>query len=210
MADLHHRGHWLRLRYLRTVDAPADTAPGPRTTRRVDVRHTGIHPMARPDVLCSGGVRRSLRFTRRLSDGPPGPPKSVDLEHPALRVFGSGSRFRDFAADAARASDHDVRRRVRRIRSRGRVARCTLSRTKTPRSHSRLHSGVLVARWIPGQPDGGPHREDLAFTPGDSRRSRYLALPADLGFDPGDPIDRYSSVPTRITGVEREEARGNA
>ena len=123
-------------------------------------------------------------------------------------ISGVRGRLFDVGPAAALLAMLHVRRRVRRIRRRGRVAVRALRRI--PNSAKRSSAtrqafgslgGVMVtaAYYLVVT-----YADHAAAGP---RRARGLALHADVGHRPGDPADRHSSVPA---GVARPGARRRA
>ena len=123
----------------------------------------------------------------------------------ALSAFAAG--FVDVARAAAGAALRRVRRRLRRVRGRGGVAGRAVRRSEAAREGPRLHPGVLVGRRHPGRRRQRDRREHRHQPAGDSRRTRSVALHADLRRHSGAAADRDPAVPAGVAGVGGQARR---
>ena len=83
--------------------------------------------VGRHDAVRAGRRRRHLRADRRLPDGSVRSPARAGVEHPALRLLSTGGRFRDVGRVAALLALLHLRRRLRRVRCGGCLARRSCS-----------------------------------------------------------------------------------
>ena len=84
------------------------------------------------------------------------------------------------------------------------------SRSEAARSGDRLHAGVRLDRRHHGDRRVLLDRHLRRVASGGARRTRGVALHADVWRHSGDSADRHPSVPAGVAGVAREEGRRHA
>src|SRR5262245_24231679 len=163
--------------------------------------------MARSVFLRARRVRRRLRIARRIFDRQVRTATRLDVEYSDLRVRGLRRGLCDFARDVIDLAMREIHRRVRRVRSRGRVAGRAVPGAEAARGGAWLHASVLFLRRRDGQWHGVSDLEDGHLAARDLWRTRELAVLDDLRPDSRDPTDHYPAAPSRIAGLAGEEGR---
>ena len=92
-----------------------------------------VRSLANTDVLRAGGLWRHFWITGRIFDRSPGTPSSLDVEHPALCVFGIRGRILDDSLDAALLPHDDVHWCLYRVCRGCRVAGGTVRQSRSAR-----------------------------------------------------------------------------
>ena len=171
-------------------------------------------PAARSSTTGSGWLfwvparrRRHLRPARRLPDRPLRPPARARVEHPALRVLGAAPPASRPRPAAALLPLHHLRRRVRRVRRRRRLAGRAVPRAEAARAvlgYTQAFSS-LGGLMVTGAYYLAVHYADVAAR--DPRRPRGLALHADLRRHPGAAADPDPAVPAGVAGLAARRRR---
>ena len=166
--------------------------------------------MGRDAAVRAGGCGRHLRLAGRLPHRPVRPPARAGLEHPALRVLGARRRLLDLGPVVPVLALLHVHRRLRGVRRRGGVALGALHRPQAARARGRLHAGVRLGRRADGDGRVLPDRDLRTIAARGARRTRGVALHADVRRDSGDSPHHHPALPARVADMGGQEARRHA
>ncbi len=217
MAHLRHCGDRLRIRHLRNSHAAAHRPAGAAGADRRGAGIAAVPDVGRAPVLHSGICRRHFRADWRLPDGSARTPPRADLQHSDLRDSGVPVGIFDVDRDAAGAPLLRVRRSLRGVRGRRRVARGAVPRAPAPGKSAWLYPGLLLARRHSGRDGERPvHRirrlaaiaQRVRLQSG--RPARAVALHAHVGRAAGDSADSDPAVPAGVAGVAAEKGGRHA
>ena len=165
--------------------------------------------MGRIALLGTGSSGRSIWLTRRVPYRPIRPPAGFGVEHSAICNLRACCRICHVAADAVISPNHDICRRLRRVRGGGGLARRTVPRSEAARSGARIYSGVLFDRWT------ARHGRLLSRGSLCRRATRdpwspcAVAIHAHLRGYPSSSADHHPSLPARIARMGAQKGRGH-